>query len=168
VVHCGFEIQQINPATAPAPIMRIAAWRSQRNIEGKYTKTRTSAPSVNRSRTVTFPGKWAGRVALPSLAHRGAILEHTVPMAFLSAFLVAFRGIPRFTAEPVEILRGRPASVAGVPVQPVEFGVRWVAVVGQAIGEAGKGRPAVLKKVFLDRRQVSIVTGVIPLAPQYR
>jgi hypothetical protein len=83
VVHCGFEIQQTNPATAPAPIMRIAAWPSQRNSDGNSTNTSSSALSVNRSRTVTLPGKDAGRIALPILADRRAILEPTVPMFFI-------------------------------------------------------------------------------------
>jgi hypothetical protein len=99
--HYGFEIQHTSAATAPAPIMRIAAWRSQLNSDGKNTKTRSSALSVNRSRSVSLPGKDAGRIALPRLADRRAILEHTGPMFLIIGFsgrsFERYRGI---TAEP--------------------------------------------------------------------
>lgn len=100
-VHDGFEIQQTNPATTPAPITRSVAWPSQRNSDGKSTKMRISAPSVNRTRTRTgtLPGEYAGRLALPSLANGRAILEHTVPMYSLSAFPAAFRAIPAINSK---------------------------------------------------------------------
>ena len=75
-----------------------------------------------------------GRVALPSLAHRGAILEHTVPMFFLSAFLARFE---RYRASQRSRWKwsGSGQRRWQASVKPVEFRVLWVAVVG--VGQAG-------------------------------